>query len=661
MSTWEQETEASEMKQEYDQAAEYSHWIDHPQVQELIAKLAALTATIDQFEATMTPLQKAYEQANKEYDSWEAEMRAEMRRRKEAVYAADVLRNQVKSQMLEAKQLKAALNGEVSKTVQQLEAEKRMAETEERWQLLLDEGAWLWKGSIRPFQMTCTKFIVSAFFGGLHGVLVADQMGLGKTLEAEAALDLIQSSVDYDDEMAERIKTWNTMSQKERQAVLVVVPNSIKVTTRTEYAKWNDKRLVTIIDGPPAIRDNIARIAHSNGLTLVVNYETLSRTPALQELVWPIVVLDEAHSFGNEKSQTFELVERICRKAGFVLPMTGTPINNKPDEYWAILHMLTLKGKYAGKFDAKWRFIDEYCYKYGTKTSFQGKHAIERLTKAVANMVIRRRKDEVELELPDKVREVRYVQMGDAQRQVYDQMRDQFYVMLQQDEGDIKFDGATLENDEAMSVNNPLAHMTRLRQIALYPKGVKIKREDGTEFVLDCNESAKMDEAMVVLEELIENDEKCLVFATTNAGLFELQNRIKARNWTFNNQPIETAALVGGVNPYKKNEIVNDFNDPQSPLRIVVGNIKAMGIGLNLQGACSNAIFLDLWWSPGKNEQAEDRLHRGGQKSAVTIHIMQAEDCIDAFIAQKLDEKQNMIDGVMNRKELRQAIEDGLI
>jgi SNF2 family DNA or RNA helicase len=86
-----------------------------------------------------------------------------------------------------------------------------------------------------------------------------------------------------------------------------------------------------------------------------------------------------------------------------------------------------------------------------------------------------------------------------------------------------------------------------------------------------------------------------------------------------------------------------------------------MGIGLNLQGACSNAIFLDLGWNPGVNEQAEDRLHRQGQKNAVTIHIIQAEDTVDAFIAMKLEEKAAMIEGVMERSELRKAIQDGLI
>lgn len=636
------------MSEAYDNMDEYTSWANHPKVKALIEQLVSLNEKIEAFSANLAPLETARKKAEKDYESWEEEMRQEMRRRRAEVTKAASLAEDVRRGLDEAKRLKVEVNTMVGAAVQDLEAHKRLSEAEERWEQIMADHEWLWKEAIRPFQVTAAKFMASAFDNQLHGVLNADQMGLGKTLMAEAALDLVQSSDDYDVVMSKRVDGWHNMKPMEKKAVLWICPNSIKVTTRNELAKWNSNRMVAVLDGPPGIRDNIVKIAHANGLTLVVNYETLSRTPAILQKAWPIVVLDEAHTFKNEGTQVFDNVEKICEKAGLIYPMTGTPITNRPDEFWAILHMLTLKGKYEGKFSAKWRYINEYCYQYGNVIEFRG-NSYDRLIKNVSNMVIRRRKDEVELELPDKVREIRFVELPAEQRAIYDSMRDKFYVWLDE------------ENKEALSATNILAWMTRLRQIALMPAGVKIDHGDGTSLVLDCHESGKIDEAMTILEELVANEEKCLVFATTNEGLREIQRRVADRGWTYRGRPIETAGIVGGVNATDKATIVDRFNDPEDALAVVVGNVKAMGLGLNLQGACSHAIFLDLWWSPGVNEQAEDRLHRTGQKSAVTIHIIQAEETIDAFIAAKLEEKINMIESIMERKELRKALDDGLI
>jgi SNF2 family DNA or RNA helicase len=124
---------------------------------------------------------------------------------------------------------------------------------------------------------------------------------------------------------------------------------------------------------------------------------------------------------------------------------------------------------------------------------------------------------------------------------------------------------------------------------------------------------------------------------------------------------VRCGKIIGGVNDRTRNEYVLEFNRPDSPLRVMVGNIRAMGTGLNLQDACSHAIFLDLDWSPGSNEQAEDRLHRQGQENNVTIHIIQAEDTVDGFIALKLEQKQGLIEGIIERDELRRALQEGLI
>lgn len=615
-------------------------WLEHPAIKELIARLGGLEQKLTKFESTLKEIDVKHSSAQKEYDSWEEEVRQEMARRRRLVAELGHEKLQVKSQLLQAKQMQQEMKLQLNSTVQGLEAQTRLAVAEERWQRIMDENEWLWKESIRPFQMTATKFMSSAFDGGLHGVLNADQMGLGKTLMATATLDLVQSDDEYEEKMGTRVGI--SPGSPEQYSVLWLCPNSIKVTTRAEVAKWSPSRRVAVLDGLPGVRENMVDLAYSNGLTLIANYEALRTTPSLMEKEWSIVVLDEAHKFKNEDTQNFKNVETICQNAGLVYPMTGTPITNRPDEFWAILHMLTLKGKYEGRFNSKWRFINEYCYQFGNQIEFAG-GGYDRLIKNVKNMVIRRRKDEVDIELPDKVRETRFLEMPVKQRELYNQMRDYFYLWLDKEAGD------------SLNATNVLAHLTRLRQLALYPAGVKIEKPDGTTVVLDCEESAKLDEAMEIIDELIANDEKCLVFSNYNEPLYALQRRIE------NKFTVETAAIVGGVSPQKRSDIVDRFNDGESKLRVVVGNIAAMGLGLNLQGACSHAIFLDLHWTPGGNHQAEDRLHRTGQKSSVTIHVLQCEDSVDAFIAAKLEQKENMISGIMERQELRKALDEGLI
>lgn len=634
-------------EQEYQASQEALAWMDHPAVKQLLERLSSLEANMEKFTTMIAPLEKQYKEQKDDFDKWQDEVAKEAARRRLAVNEAYNAVSEIKMQISQAKDIKNQLSNELNTTLQGLEAQKRLEEAEERWQHIMDENEWLWKEFIRPFQFVATKFMASAFDSDLHGVLNADQMGLGKTLMATASLDLVQSADNYDVEMLNRMRERGVEvgmnDTKSLYSVLWLCPKSITETTKQEIAKWSPGRHVAVLEGAVGVRNMIVQMAHANGLVLIANYEALRTTEQLSKLAWPVVVMDEAHVFKSDKAQVFKNVENVCQRAGLIYPMTGTPITNRPDEFWAILHMLTLQGKYKDKFRAKWNFINNYCYQWGNNLTFSGGGA-DRLIRDCKNLVIRRKKDEVELELPDKVRETRWLERTAEQDAVYCQMRDHLYVLADDE-----------STDKAIWAQSVLALMTRLRQINVYPAGVKVNRPDGTQVVIECEESAKLDEAMEIIDELIANDEKVLVFSTFNDPLFALQKRIEEK------LGIKTAAIVGGISPIAKAETIRQFNDPESDLKVVVGNIKAMGIGFNLHGACSHAIFLDKWWAPGVNEQAEDRLHRTGQKNAVTIHVLQCEDSIDKLIQAKLDMKDEMIKGVIDRQELKKWLEDGLI
>jgi SNF2 family DNA or RNA helicase len=633
---------------------------DHPVVKELQAKLAELMGSIDKAEQDFIKSEEKIVKAMAKKKDFLDSIAEQTKAFDEAIWDAQAHKRKVAQKMNELEHAKNMALQSIESTVQAQQAMVDLDAAREVWQQIIEDHNWLWADRAWDFQTLCIEFVASAIDRDLGGCAILDQMGLGKTLEAQGSVDLIRAHPKYDDIIAERTTTIERGSPSS-QATLWVTPSTIKTSTRKELAKWSDKPAVAL-EGTPAERAHIVRWAHQMGMTLIVGYEQLRDrlnkpvTPELFDYEWPIIVMDEIHRAKNRDTSTFFNMKQLVKKSAFCIPMTGTPIMNRADEFWTILHFLTQKGKRAGEFEKFSDFERIYLSGYYAQSNAFAPGAFDQLIGTVKDMVIRRRKDEVLKDMPDKIREVRFVQMDGKQRELYDQMRDKLYVWLDEQKSD------------AISATNFLAQLTRLRQIALFPAGVKMAHTDPetgteTEVVLDCTESAKIDEAMELIVSLMEADEKVLIFSNYNGALLEIEKRIAdmGLTWDDGKRQVRSGAIIGGVKDSIRSELQDRFNEADDDLRVVVGNIRAMGVGLNLQGACSHAIFLDLDWTPGGNEQAEDRLHRGGQENNVTIHIIQAESSVDAYIADKLEQKQGLIDGMIERDELRRALDEGMI
>lgn len=644
----------NETNEEY--AALPADWKNHPEVQQFMAELADIKQQIANFQAEKAEITPKLKALKDDKQAFVDSIQEQLKKFDVDIRALTHTESQITKNLYNLERTSIKHESNLKMIVAGLESHAQMEAVKQEWEFILADQDWLWIKSIFDFQKTGSEFIASGLRRDLFGVALLDQMGLGKTLQATAAINLMQYTEDFEDIIADRVPNLtqpvNGNYPQEWYSVLWVCPNSIKSSTVREIAKWSNDLNVVKLEGDKQQRDTVVRMAHKMGAVLVCSYEQLRQrngedlTPALFDLDWPILVMDEAHKFKNPDSGTFMNVERVSKRAGYVVPMTGTPVPNRPGEMWAILHMLTLKGKYQHKFEKYSRFEQDYCNYYG---DFQHK-AFERLVNNTKDMVLRRRKDEVLEDLPDKIREVRFVTLGAEQRDIYNQMRDKLFLWLDEQEKDF------------INVTNFLAQLTYLRQIAILPSGVKVKNPDGSETHVECNQSAKLDEAEALILELLENDEKVLVFSNFNTPLKELDERVrKAVANSDEHIDYDSDFIIGGVKDTKRDEISARFVDEHDNMKAVFGNIAAMGVGLNLQGACSHAIFLDLYWNPGVNEQAEDRLHRQGQKNNVTIHIIQAEETVDAFIAKKIEEKAEMQQGLIERDELRQALHDGLI
>lgn len=632
-----------------------------PRVRELNMMLAEIIGEMDEWEPEVSELDAVAKSVKDEKRSFLIEVNKKMRDFDTRIKAAEADKKAIERKLRDAEEQKQRIMADIDHRFEELDAHKMLAEAQQRWADLVEKHDWLWAHVAFEYQLVGIQYIASGIPRNLGGIALLDDMGLGKTLQARGAIDVIQTDEKWPEMLHARMPGW-TPDASWSSCVLWVCPSSIKYDTAKELRKWSSAQTV-VLDGEPAVRDHIVRMANMAGMVLIVGYEQMRNrgelpvTPELFKHKWPIIVMDEVQKAKNRDSGTFHNLKKLVQNSAYVIPMTGTPVDNKAEEFWTILHLLTQKGKRMGEFDKFAWFASRYLWS-SSNSFMHGK--FDELMSAVSDMVIRRRKDEVLKDLPDMIREVRTVQMQGKQLELYRMMRERLYVWLDEQKSD------------SVSATNFLAQLTRLRQINLLPSSVKIKvlddegNDTGETMTLECDESAKVDEAMKLIRMYMENDKKIVVFANFNHVLYHIEKLVKEEGLTWTDvdgkvRPVETASITGDTKKQLRPEIVARFNDEHDDMRVLVCNIMAGGVGLNLQGACSSEIFLDLYWNPGPNAQAEARLHRQGQKNNVMVHIIQTEDSVDEFIAMILEEKSDTSHAMFERSELRKALDDGLI
>lgn len=601
-----------------------------PEIQNLLKQIGEAAEAVKVFKGAFDIVDETKKDLTKTFAINKTAQMEEFERIRRAMEDAQLKYNQkmrslqdeywmIQAKMKQAEFVLSSLKNKLGQSIELAMAAQTLDELRAKWVTVVKQTPF--KDRIRPFQIDGTIFQVEG-----RRTLLGDEMGLGKTGQAVCALYL--SDTEY--------------QKKQDTAVLWVCPKSVVQTTIEEIKNWTPDRPVVPLIGGPEQRKILVQLVQQQGATLIINYEALQSTPCiLEDYIWPRVVLDEAHTFRTAGTKVFKNIEKLTNDAECVFALTGTPINNKPEDLWAILHMLD-----PIQFKSIYKFINEYCY--SAKDPSTGKFrpgAYDELIKVCSHMILRRTKKDVELQLPDKTREVREIELGEEQRKLYDEMRDRFAVWLDD------------QHEDKLETTNVLSQFMRLRQFALWPRAAVLHKTDPLtgeqeDVQIELAESAKIDECMDIIRELVENGQKAVVFSAQNDALKEVQRRVRDMDRT-------CELIIGGLQPLKVASIIDEFNNPIGT-DVLAGNLKAMGVGLNLQAA-SHGIFLDEWWNPATNAQAEDRLHRMGQKSAVTIHVLRAESTIDMYIAEILNEKKDMSGAILNREELRKALKEGKI
>jgi len=425
-----------------------------------------------------------------------------------------------------------------------------------------------------PFQLKGVEFLES-----MDGrALLADSMGLGKTVQALGYLKL----------------------HPEFGFSIIVCPASLKLNWEKEVWEWLQVPALVLSGNYKKLGFN-----HLENI-IVINYDILdSWADFLVSLNPSCLIIDEAHMIKNQKAKRSKAVKKLAKKVDHVIGLTGTPIINRPSEFFAILNLLN-----KNEWPSFWGYAHKYCgaKHNGFGWDFNGSSNTEKLNEALKHTMIRRLKSEVLPELPTKVRTV--IPLEITNRAEYNKAVQDFADLMESDSDDTP----------------PAVQLTRIEALKQLVVGGKIKA------------------CINWISDFLESSEKLVVFCTHKKVVNRLMDQFG-----------EIAVKIDGSCSmgHRESSVQLFQNNPNYSL--FIGNIKAAGVGITLTAA-SNTCFIELGWTPGEHDQAEDRVHRIGQEAdSVNAYYLLGQNTIDMEIAELLDDKRKVLDSVLDGKETEET------
>ncbi len=437
--------------------------------------------------------------------------------------------------------------------------------------------------TLRHYQQEGLKWLNFLDEFGWGGCL-ADDMGLGKTLQV---LTFLQQQ-----------------KLKSRGTHLVVVPTSLIFNWQVEAEKFTPDLKLFVYRGVARRRDT----AFFKGYDIILTtYGTMrSDVELLRTFQFHYVVLDEAQAIKNPGSQLSKAARLL--KAVNRITMTGTPVENNTFDLYAQFDFLN-----PGMLGSADFFRNEYA---NPIDKHQDKAASDQLRKLVYPFMLKRTKEEVATDLPDKTETVIFCEMGKKQRKIYDAFREKYRMEIaekMETEGLGKAGFLVLEG------------LLKLRQICDSPAILPGDEDFG-------DESVKLEEITREIEENASNH-KILIFSQF-LGMLDLikqyLEKIKISYEYLDGQTTDRA------------DRVNRFQSDQT-CRVFLMSLKAGGVGLNLTGA-DYVYLIDPWWNPAVERQAIDRTHRIGQTRKVFAYRMICKDTIEEKILLLQQRKKELAD-----------------
>ncbi|MCU0779101.1 MAG: DEAD/DEAH box helicase [Akkermansiaceae bacterium] len=455
------------------------------------------------------------------------------------------------------------------------------------------------KAELRHYQLEGFRWLQFLASHGLHGIL-ADDMGLGKTLQTLAHL------------AAESAKFPATPS-------LVIAPTSVVPNWAAEAEKFAPQLKVLVLHGGERA-DHFEKITdHHIVLTtyplLVRDFDELARHH------WHAVVLDEAQYIKNPKSIT---AYSACKlKASHRLCLSGTPMENHLGELWSLMRFL-MPGFLA----------DEKTFNSLIRKPIERDHSADAqtaLNRRVSPLILRRTKDQVATELPEKTTLVHGIDLAPKQTDLYESVRAAM---------DARVRDAIADKGLAKSHIIVLDALLKLRQICCHPHLLK------SEAAQRVTESAKLEFLTgELLPQLIEEGRRILLFSQFTSMLELIEEHLELEDIPF-------LKLTGQTQERAK--LVKKFQSGEIPIFLI--SLKAGGTGLNLTAA-DTVIHYDPWWNPAAENQATDRAHRIGQTKPVFVHKLVCRGTIEERILDLQKKKAALVEALLSEDTAKLRID----
>jgi len=448
-------------------------------------------------------------------------------------------------------------------------------------------------GTLRHYQqegLGWLNFLRDFRFGGC----LADDMGLGKTVQVLALL--------------EARRTELLPEGQSRKPSLVVVPKSLVFNWLEEAARFAPQLRVLDYSGldRAALRD---QFAHQD--VILITYGILRRDIVeLRKIAFDYAILDESQAIKNSNAQAAKAARLL--QADHRLAMTGTPVENHLGELWSLFEFLNpgMLGR-SGAFAALTK---------GGRNREEGDSPLPMLASALRPFMLRRTKEQVLAELPEKTEQTLFCEMPSKQRKLYDELRDFYRASLNQRVAELGLNKAKIHVLEAL---------LRLRQVACHPGLVDPKRM--------TDASAKLEMLMEQISEIVAEGHKALVFSQFTSLLAIVRAQFDKQGIVYEYLDGQTRDRGAKVKRFQQ--------DTQCSAFLI--SLKAGGHGLNLTAA-DYVYILDPWWNPAVEAQAVDRAHRIGQGRHVFAYRLICRDTVEEKIIELQREKRELADAIVS-------------
>ena len=464
------------------------------------------------------------------------------------------------------------------------------------------------QGELRPYQKAGYDwffFLKKYNFGGC----LADDMGLGKTVQT---LTLLQKEKEEFSRSVVGLVADDgaTLQEEVYNTSLIIMPTSLIYNWLNEAKKFTPHLRVLVYSGGDREKD----VAVFANYDVVLTSYGLARIDEeiLQKYYFNYIILDESQCIKNASSQTARAVKTLKSKHRLLL--SGTPIENSITDLWS--QMTFANPGLLGSFSY---FKEHYVIPIEKDKDEQKKNKLYALIKP---FILRRTKKQVADDLPEKVEQVFYCEMTEAQREIYDETKSSFRNEI------IK----TMDTSGLpQSKFSLLAGLVKLRQIANHPGMVDPEY---------TGESGKFNEVLLMIENALAEGHKMLIFSQ-----FVKQLSIYRKH--FDKEGIPYSYLDGSVR--NRQPIIDEFQTNEE-IKIFLISLKVGGVGLNLTAA-DYVFILDPWWNPAVEQQAIDRTHRIGQKNTVFTYKFITRDTVEEKILKLQQRKSGLSQNLITTED----------